>query len=480
MGRYDPSEPMAARFHPLLRMCRRALYRATAAALLLLAGMGPHRLAAGDVVDDQAAAQRGYSLLTTRPYLPADFDEDVFANLWKVWPKPLRDQAQAADPAERRRMAFSRYGLIERPDSDGTEPALGYASDGRGGWVMTCLACHSGKVAGRPIAGVPNTHYALATLTEEVALVKLQQRKPLGHMELGSIKIPLGTTRGTTNAVMFGVALGALRDRDLDFRADLKAPPMVHHDMDAPPFWNVRRKKFLYCDGFVAKSPRPLLQFVMLPQNSGATLRSWEGEFRDVLAWIESLTAPRYPWEIDHLLAARGRSAFERVCARCHGTYGDTGRYPERLIPIDEVQTDPVRLGSLTSEYRRHMQDGWFGEYGAREYRIDPGGYVAPPLDGLWASAPYLHNGSVPTLWHLLHPAERPAVWRRTEDGYDRSRVGLEVEAFDAVPSNVKTAAQRREYFDTRRFGKSASGHLFPNDLDEDERHAVLEYLKTL
>jgi hypothetical protein len=86
----------------------------------------------------------------------------------------------------------------------------------------------------------------------------------------------------------------------------------------------------------------------------------------------------------------------------------------------------------------------------------------------------------VPTLWHLLRPAERPAVWRRSPTGYDRVRVGLEVEALESLPAGKLTTAERRTFFDTGRPGKSASGHDFPDALDEDQKAAVLEYLKTL
>jgi len=105
---------------------------------------------------------------------------------------------------------------------------------------------------------------------------------------------------------------------------------------------------------------------------------------------------------------------------------------------------------------------------------------VAPPLDGVWATAPYFHNGSVPTLWHVLHPDDRPAVWRRSEDGYDQSRVGLEITAHDSVPPSAKSPAERRQFFNAGDFGKSAAGHRFPDALNEEERRAVLEYLKTL
>ena len=91
---------------------------------------------------------------------------------------------------------------------------------------------------------------------------------------------------------------------------------------------------------------------------------------------------------------------------------------------------------------------------------------------------------SVPTLWHLLHPAERPAVWKRTPTGYDQTRVGLEVEEMGRLPAGKEqeklSSAERRRHFDTSKPGKTAKGHDFPDVLDEEEKTAVLEYLKTL
>src|SRR5262249_40227370 len=157
------------------------------------------------------------------------------------------------------------------------------------------------------------------TLTEDVRQVKLQMLKPLTHMDLGSLKMPLGTTRGTTNAVMFGVALGTLRDKDLELQRNVAPPAMAHHDMDAPPFWNVRRKKYIRPGGCVPRRTGPLRRLVMLPRNSGATLRGGEADYRDILAWFEPREPPPYPFAIDRTLASQGETAFNRECARCHG-----------------------------------------------------------------------------------------------------------------------------------------------------------------
>ena len=428
---------------------------------------------------EESAAERGYRLLTTKAYLPADFDQEVFDELWKTWEEPLRSQAAEATPEARRKMAFSRYGLTEAPGREGPV-ALQYVDDGRGGWVMNCLACHGGKVAGEVMPGLPNSLYALETLTDEVRRTKLRLNKPLARMELGGLFMPLGTSNGTTNSVMFGVALMAHRDADLNVHRDNPTPDMLHHDHDAPPWWNVHKKTRLYADGFAPKGHRALMQFLLIPQNGPEKFHEWERDFEDILAWIESLQPPPWRGSIDAELAAQGEGAFNRVCAECHGTYGADSSYPERIVPIDLVQTDRARLDSLSTKNRADYETSWFAHHGEDKSIADPGGYVAPPLDGVWASAPYLHNGAVPTLWHLLHPAERPIVWLRSEDGYDSRRVGLEITAFERIPRGANSSKERRRYFDSRRFGKSAAGHPFPDALTESEKEAVLEYLKTL
>ena len=431
--------------------------------------------------DRPPSAARGYEVLRTHQFLPPDLDEAVFASLWTVWPEPERSAAEKADAATRRKLTFSYYGLVAAPeDTEGTKPALGYVDDGRGNWVMNCLACHGGKVAGQVIPGLPNSHFALQTLTEDVRLVKLTQGKKLSHLDLATLQLPLSTTNGTTNAVVFGIVLGTYRNPDMTVDTKRKLPRLDHHDVDAPPFWNVRKKRSLYSDGHSPKTPRPLMQFILLPRVPPDTLTKWEPDFADILAWIESLEPPKFPFQINGDLASRGEAVFREHCARCHGSYGPGGRYEQQTIDIDEIGTDPLRWKALTPEHRRWMKEGWISRFGEDPVEVDPIGYVAPPLDGIWASAPYFHNGSVPTLWHVLHPDSRPAVWKRTEDGYDREKVGLDVETFEKVPASVNVPAHRRRYFDTKLPGKSATGHTFPNVLDEDQKRVLLEYLKTL
>ena len=460
--------------------CRpRRLLRQLVVTLLALAMSGVRDVRAEDSTGP--VSHPGYDILRSKAFLPPDFDQQTFEQLWKRWPAEERAAAEKASPEERRRMTLTHYGIIPKPAADKRPGlALGYLDDGQGRWVMTCLVCHGGKVAGRVIPGLPNTHYMLQTLTEDVRATKLQLGKPLSHMDLGSLRMNLGGSPGTTNAVVFGLALGSLRDKDMQVVLNGPRPKLIDHDLDVPPFWNVRKKKRLYCDAFAPKNHRVLMQFVLLPQTSRATLESWEGEFRSIQEWIESTEAPEYPWPVDRKLADAGRVVFETHCSRCHGRYGETETYPNRVVPLKTIGTDPVRFQALSVEHRRWLKEGWLSRYGRDEVILEPKGYLAPPLDGVWASAPYFHNGAVPTLWHVLHPAERPHVWRRTEDGYDRERVGLEVTTFESVPAEAETPRQRRRFFDTGVRGKSAGGHKFPDKLNDDEKRAVLEYLKSL
>ncbi len=434
-----------------------------------------------------APAKRGYRFLTESPTVPADLDEEVFASLTR----DAQDKPPAFTPAHipveldsQRALAFLKYGLTERP-GDGTNRPLQYVVSPKDqSWVMNCFACHGGSVYGQTLPGAPNNLYQLQSLTEDARATKLRMHKPLAQMDIGSVFMPLGTNVGTTNAVMFGVALMNFRDADLNIISSRAAPQMTHHDMDPPAWWLFHRKQRIYIDGFAQKGVRGLMQFALVRENGPERFRNWESEFEDVFAFIDSVRPPKYPGKIDQQLARQGRVIFNGQCAQCHGTYSGLdstapSHYPELLVPIDDINTDRVRLESLTPKHRDHYGQSWFAHYGEQETWPDPKGYMAPPLDGVWASPPYFHNGSVPTLWHVLHPEQRPVVWTRTDIKMDEQRIGLTVRELDDIPSGT-SHRDRRLYFDTRGFGKGRQGHDFPNVLTEEERNAVLEYLKTL
>lgn len=428
-------------------------------------------------------ARNGYRHLVESVYLPADFDEQVLAGIdarehrWPFVDTPLESGA--------RQSSWLVHGLAPRPD-DPTKP-LQYVVTRDGRYVMNCFACHGGSVYGATYPGAPNNTFALESLTEAVRKTKIKQRKDMKHMDVGSLFMPLGTSNGTSNAVMFGVALMNFRDAELNVHPNRLPAAMTHHDMDAPPWWHFSRKQQIYIDGFAEKGHKGLMQFMLVRENGPEKFKSWDSDFREIYAYLSELRPPKFPLAVDSVKAAGGKVVYHQHCAECHGAYSgsdakgryDSSDYPERLVAIDDVQTDRVRLDALTPEYRRAYGQSWFADFGGQNTIEVVNGYVAPPLDGIWASAPYFHNGSVPTLWHVLHPESRPKVWRRVAMALDETRMGLVVEELDQAPS-TGPKSDRRWYFDTSITGKSASGHDYPNALNELEKEQLLEYLKTL
>jgi hypothetical protein len=93
------------------------------------------------------------------------------------------------------------------------------------------------------------------------------------------------------------------------------------------------------------------------------------------------------------------------------------------------------------------------------------------PLDGVWLRAPYLHNGSVPTLRALLYLDERPATFYRGYDVYDWDAVGFVSSGAEAASAGVR--------FDTSLRGNGNGGHVYGRDLPREDREAMIEYLKT-
>jgi hypothetical protein len=343
---------------------------------------------------------------------------------------------------------------------------------------------------GKSYPGAPNNRFAFELLAREMRTSKLLRGIPPNQFDVGSMLMPLGKTRGTTNAIMFGVGLMHYRDEDLNLKRKLLPPAFTHHDVDAPPWWHFKKKSRLYIDGFAEKGHRGLMQFVMVEENSGEQLRSWEQDFKHIYAYLTSIKTPDYPYQIDMQLARQGAKVFQNHCAECHGSYRNAASpdhceaYSEYRVPIEEIGTDPVRLRELKAEGRSKYARGWFTFYGKEDTLVEPDGYVAPPLDGIWASAPYFHNGSVPTLWGILNPAERPTIWKhkmqfdgKIDDNFDKEEIGI---LYERVQDKQIEEIESHQLFDTRKFGKGNQGHTFPESLSTDERIQMLEYLKTL
>lgn len=194
--------------------------------------------------------------------------------------------------------------------------------------------------------------------------------------------------------------------------------------------------------------------------------------------WLMTVEPPAYPFGINKELAALGEKVYASRCADCHGRSGRdfTGSRVGKVTPIGEIGTDRARLDSYSAELCADQNTLYAGEPARFKHFKKTFGYANQPLDGLWLRAPYLHNGSVPTLRDLLETSDkRPAAFYRGYDVYDQARAGF-----------VSTVAEEggRTFFrlDTSIPGNGNKGHegaAYGTDLSPQEKDAVVEYLKT-
>ena len=191
---------------------------------------------------------------------------------------------------------------------------------------------------------------------------------------------------------------------------------------------------------------------------------------REIEAYLKELPAPKYPFPINQALAERGASIYAQYCAACHA---DDGARTGTVIDVAEVGTSAERIDTWTQE-AADKTNAVAADMGVeRKDMVKTNGYVTGPLDGLWLRAPYLHNGSIPSLVDLLEPPDRrTSAFYRGYDLYDPDRVGFVSSGPDAERSGY--------YFDTSVRGNGNQGHVYGTDLDPAAKRALIEYLKTL
>ncbi len=216
----------------------------------------------------------------------------------------------------------------------------------------------------------------------------------------------------------------------------------------------------------------------------GAPPRPWFLQrMADLDKYLSNLPPPKWPFAATHPinpeLAAAGGKIYARDCAACHEPRAER---TNQVIPLAEIGTDEERIHSwakvAAEEANRRVKA--MGIDRPPMVERDPYGYLSPPLDGIWLRAPYLHNGSVPTLRDLLNTqAGRPAKFYRGYDVFDPVKVGFtEPPARQIGPKGD----WRQPYFlfDTSERGNGNGGHLYGTQLADEEKAQLLEYLKTL
>lgn len=416
--------------------------------------------------------------------------------IWRVLPTVFEEHLPDA-PGE----GYERFGLIYEEGRDrpiGTSvrempfPMIAF----------NCAACHVGTVRDDPgqtprlVLGMPAQQldflayqrFLIAAaedpdFTGDVLIPAIEEVNPdLGWFEAMAYRW-LVIPRMRDEIIQRSEDFAFLNDRP-DWgpgRVDTFSPYKVHFGVDMaaddtigtsdlPSLWNqaIRDGMYLHWD---ANNNSLSERNISAALGAGATEDSLDFPAIDrVAAWIRTLPPPQVPPDrIDAGLVEAGRALYAQHCAVCHALGGERVGREE---PLSSVGTDPERANAFGDEIARLMNTyGGDRPWNFENFRATDG-YANSPLDGIWLRAPYLHNGSVPTLYDLLlPPEERPAQFYRGYDVYDYERLGF-------VSSGPEAEAVGFLY-DTTLRGNGNGGHVYATGLTEGERRALIEYLKT-
>ena len=355
-----------------------------------------------------------------------------------------------------------------------------------------CLQCHAQEFNGKVIIGIGNSFSDYTNNNSGTALLletflksgprnekKLEAARNFIQSVVAISPYLITETKGVNVADRLASLLVAHRDPKT-FRWSESALLPIPDEIiptDVPAWWLLKKKNAMFYNGFGRGDfGRFLMASNLLTVTDTAETAEVDAHFNDVLAYIFSLQPPVYPQAVNKPLAESGQLIFEASCSDCHGTYGTNSIYPNLLIPEDVIQTDSMLCSSNYSspQFVNWFNQSWFttGDHPAKLAPFK--GYIAPPLDGIWATAPYLHNGSVPDLESLLNSRLRPKYWSRD---FKNPQYNLDTPGWKY---GEEYSATNKETYNTTLKGYSNAGHYFGDNLTNDERKAVIEYLKTL
>lgn len=386
--------------------------------------------------------------------------------------------------------------VLERNGAHSTIPyAFNKVSANNGVEVVSpnCLQCHGDYIDGEFILGLGNTSYDFTVdqsipgrIVDNFMMSTYGQDSPewdayFPFSRALNATAPYLVTDvvGVNPADKLAAVLAAHRDPEtLAWKDDLSLTiPEEVVPADVPAWWLLKKKNAMFSTA-VGRGDfaRIMMASSVLTLADTTEARAIESHFVDVQAFINSLEAPAYPRNIDQDMAAKGMEIYADNCQKCHGRYDSSSFYPNLLVEHSLIGTDRLLAESNYAYdfFEDWYNNSWFSKEPNRAI-LQPGdGYMAPPLDGVWATAPYLHNGSVPTIDALLNSETRPTYWLRTYDSedYDFEKVGWNYSEL--------TRKQDKYTYDTTLPGYGNQGHNFGDHLDDNERRHLIEYLKTL
>lgn len=419
-------------------------------------------------------AKEGFKYLTTGDYIKGGIPYDFFM----------------LGMGKNKKKYLDRQGLNAEV---GHEYTVVKANNGENLVAPNCMQCHAQVFDSTLVIGLGNTFIdftnnqrlntqgliILENMLKNASQQKYEAARPF--LQVTKTVGPLLSTkvRGVNAADRLAAVLVAHRDPDTFKWIETSTMELSNEVIpsDVPAWWLLKKKNAMFYNGFGRGDfGRFLMASNLLTVNDTSESREVDSHISDVLAYIRSLEPPKYPLSINKPLATEGEGIYVKNCSKCHGKYGDNDEYPNVLIPESVIKTDSMLFKNnyQNPQFVKWFNKSWFAK-GDHPARLEPyNGYIAPPLDGVWITAPYLHNGSVPTIEAVLNSKIRPEYWERNFNvqKYDYEKLGWQYE--------VRPQPGGTTVYDTTIPGYGNYGHYFGDKLTDAEREAVIEYLKTL
>ncbi|HEX5271352.1 MAG TPA: hypothetical protein VFW33_12725 [Gemmataceae bacterium] len=392
--------------------------------------------------------------------------------------EPLRNQAErvrtggltknAELPADARAAARAQVSKLIGPIDVGPTAAAAAKAPAPGSpWAAMDAAGRAGAIGD--------------TLSHFVETIRLLKARAAFLLSLGTVNG--GTAPGFGRVDAFGGARNIVFGQSLPLTAPISYPHL----------WNINETKWFHWDAnTMSLLERNIgqalgLGAVLDPDTGDSTVNV--GNLLDLETLARKIRPPAWPeaafGAIDAAKRDAGRDLFVKRCQSCHQDLPAGGNTGDSRMALDDVGTDPLRatnfarpvngkpFNEVVSDAMKKVARRAGGTVGdENEWRVT-GEYANRPLVASWATAPYLHNNSVPTIYDLLLPDDkRPKKFAVGSREYDAEKLGYKTDGAGATFD-----------FDTSQPGNSNSGHSGPKfgtDLSEDQRKELLEYLKSV
>lgn len=424
------------------------------------------------------------------------------------------------DPTSAAGKFYSEGSLPSLTESAGSPLDLGlskFEEQGKEFASLNCFACHAGVVNGVVVAGLASN----SIIQRETPLTDVRgevvRGDNFGQYAVWNLAASIADPEKT------GLLTSDEQTELTKVMDNTERPPV-----QAMPWWTMKYKvrDYWYGDG----GPHDAAHFSLNFSIGNESINEHHAEHVEMtgraLAFARETHSPVYPETLDATKVKIGEEIFHGrrdpqdkstflACFQCHGEYSKKPSMPDYSMPgswmVNYSGSETLRNVGTDPSYSEVIEDFapivehlgklavYYDAKGTPELTpvdrpLEGIGYIPPPLVGVWTTAPYFHNGSVPTIEAVLNSKLRPEIWARDQSphAYDLDSVGMKFTSLSQAqykdlsataanaPNKSRAQVDISYIYNTNNFGRGKMGHTWGDSLNDQERMAVIEFLKSL